>query len=202
MTESFTTLRKRNCERRAALPAAERARASTAICARIAALESFRSATRIAAYSAIRGEVDLRDLWTQAPEKQWYLPVIERGPARNMHFVLYDPAARLAANWFGIPEPDLAAAVSIAPRDLDLVLLPLVGFDARGHRIGMGAGYYDRAFAFRLDPHAAPRPTLVGVGYDFQRVDRIAARAWDVPLDAVATEKAIYGKLAAPAGGD
>lgn len=202
MAEPFTDLRKHNCERRAGLPESERARASAAVCARIAALEPFRAATHVAAYSAIRGEIDLSGLWKQAPEKQWYLPVIQRGPARRMQFMLYDPAATLAANWFGIPEPDLATAASIAPHDLDLVLLPLVGFDVRGHRVGMGAGYYDRAFAFVLDPHPPRRPALVGVGYDFQRVERIEARAWDVPLDAVVTEKAIYGKLAPQAEGD
>jgi len=69
------------------------------------------------------------------------------------------------------------------------VLVPLVAFDDAGNRLGMGAGYYDRSFAFR---RAAPSPPLlVGVGYEFQRVPALAAQPWDVPLDAVLTERGL-----------
>ena len=69
-------------------------------------------------------------------------------------------------------------------------MLPLVGFDANGHRLGMGGGWYDRSLAFR-HADAAP-PWLVGAAFETQRLDAIAAEAWDVRLDAVCTEAATY----------
>ena len=74
---------------------------------------------------------------------------------------------------------------------LDLVLVPLVGFDGAGNRLGMGGGFYDRSFAF-LGQRRWRRPRLVGVAFDLQRVDRLPRRAWDVPLDAVASERGCY----------
>ncbi len=68
------------------------------------------------------------------------------------------------------------------------MLLPLLGFDRRGGRLGMGGGYYDRAFAFRRDRPAPPR--LVGIGFACQELPDLAAESWDVALDAVATEAA------------
>jgi 5-formyltetrahydrofolate cyclo-ligase len=70
---------------------------------------------------------------------------------------------------------------------MSLVVLPLVGFDANGQRLGMGGGWYDRSFAFRNE-HPAP-PWLVGAAFATQQVDAIAAEAWDVALDAICTER-------------
>ena len=67
-----------------------------------------------------------------------------------------------------------------------LVVVPLVGFDTTGQRLGMGGGWYDRSFAFR---RAGPAPPwLVGAGFSAQRVDALAGEHWDVPLDAICTE--------------
>src|SRR3546814_13859404 len=73
--------------------------------------------------------------------------------------------------------------------DMALVVAPLVAFDAQCHRLGMGAGWYDRSFAFRRD-RAAP-PWLVGAAFATQQVDSIAAQSWDVRMDAVSTEQQI-----------
>ena len=71
---------------------------------------------------------------------------------------------------------------AIDPRWLDLVLVPLVGFDARGHRLGMGAGLYDRHFAFLRHRRAWRRPRLLGLAFEAQKVARLAEAAHDVPL--------------------
>jgi 5-formyltetrahydrofolate cyclo-ligase len=71
-----------------------------------------------------------------------------------------------------------------------LVVAPLVAFDAGCHRLGMGAGWYDRSFAFRRD-RAAP-PWLVGAAFASQQVDAIAVESWDVPMDAICTERETY----------
>jgi len=92
-------------------------------------------------------------------------------------------------NRYGILEPtDLT---QISARDLQLILLPLVGFDAHGHRLGSGAGYYDRALSFRRLRRHWPGPKLVGLAYECQRVEVLAVRTTDIPLDAIITERGI-----------
>lgn len=189
----FKQLRERNCRLRLTMPAAEREQAAAAIRLHIAQSVPFQRAVHVAAYSAIRGEVDLKPLWGRfgPPAKHWYLPVIHPGPERRMQFARHDPSIALTNNRLGIPEPDPAQA-TIAPQDIDLVLTPLVAFDRAGHRIGMGAGYYDRAFAFMRSAPMPSRPLLIGVGYEFQRVDSIDPRPWDVPLAGIVTEAGVY----------
>ena len=70
---------------------------------------------------------------------------------------------------------------------------PLVAFDVKGTRLGMGGGFYDRAFAFRRDPgYRGDRPVLLGLGYELQRVAEQIRQPWDVPLDAAATEETLH----------
>jgi 5-formyltetrahydrofolate cyclo-ligase len=78
-----------------------------------------------------------------------------------------------------------------APRELDVVFMPLVGFDRRGNRIGMGRGFYDRHFAHRLRQFHWRRPLLVGLAYDVQEVAALPHGWHDVPLDAIVTESSI-----------
>jgi 5-formyltetrahydrofolate cyclo-ligase len=94
----------------------------------------------------------------------------------------------IATNRLGIPEPADTDA-SLAPDALDVVLVPLLGFDRRGHRLGFGGGYYDRSFAFLRDVERPAKPLLVGIGYALQEVERVPHEDWDVPLDYVATER-------------
>ena len=66
--------------------------------------------------------------------------------------------------------------------------MPLVAFDRCGNRIGMGAGYYDRALQ-SLEYQTSTRPFLLGVAHHFQELESIEARSWDVPLDAILTDQ-------------
>jgi 5-formyltetrahydrofolate cyclo-ligase len=63
------------------------------------------------------------------------------------------------------------------------LIVPLLGFDAAGYRLGYGGGYYDRTLAAM-----APRPLSIGVGYELGRLDTIHPQAHDIPLDAIVTE--------------
>jgi 5-formyltetrahydrofolate cyclo-ligase len=157
----------------------------------------FRNARRIAAYLPADGELDTAPLIERAWEmgKQVYLPVLLPQGENRLWFARYMPDTPLTRNRFGIPEPDRAPHTRIAPLALDLVLAPLVGFDAQGHRLGMGGGFYDRSFAYLLRHRHWLRPRLIGLAYDFQRLDRLPAQAWDVPLHAVATERRIYERF-------
>ena len=92
----------------------------------------------------------------------------------------------LVSNRYGIPEPDVRPSSLLSPEDMDLVVLPLVGFDLAGNRLGMGAGWYDRSFAFRRTRPAPP--WLVGAAFSHQQSEALDRQAWDVPVDAVCTE--------------
>ncbi|MEC8438018.1 MAG: 5-formyltetrahydrofolate cyclo-ligase, partial [Pseudomonadota bacterium] len=86
---------------------------------------------------------------------------------------------------FNLRKPVLDdGAIPALPQNLDAVLMPLVSFDTRGGRLGMGGGFYDRYFA-----NPATRPWMIGVAYDIQHSERrLPARPWDIPLDALVTE--------------
>jgi len=176
-------------QRRALAPAA-RADAAQLVARHIDRKLGLRAGDRVALYCALRDELDSAPLFALARRRGWhvYVPRIERARhGRKMRFVA--AGGRERVNRLGIREPE--AARSIGARWLDLVLVPLVGFDARGMRLGMGAGFYDRAFAYRRWRHAWRGPRLVGVAYAFQQVPQILAAAHDVHLDAVVTEKGV-----------
>ena len=87
----------------------------------------------------------------------------------------------------GIAEP--AGDVTLGARWLDIVFLPLTGFDRAGVRLGSGGGFYDRAFAFRRWRRFWHAPRLIGLGYAFQELPQLESAAHDVLMDAVVTEQ-------------
>lgn len=171
---------------RAKTSSAYRASASNQICTRIRALEQYRKAKSIALYFAINGEIDLHALWKSAPlqGKFCYFPALNDN--LTLSFLPATPATPFKNNKYGIPEPDVSFDNAIALEELDLMILPLVAFDMRCTRLGMGAGYYDRTLENKK------LKNLFGVAYQFQLVDFIDPQPWDIPLDAVITQKAIY----------
>lgn len=153
---------------------------------RIAAASGvFRNSARIGLYLPNDGEMDplplLRRAWSR--RKRCYLPVLDRLGSNRLWFVPYRPGDPLRANRFGIPEPVHAARVRVRAHALDLILAPLVAFDRRGNRLGMGGGYYDRSLEFLRRRRYWRRPRLYGLAYEFQRVARLQAAAWDIGLD-------------------
>jgi len=145
---------------------------------------------RVALYASLREELSTAPLIALARRRgcQLFLPRIDRHTGR-IHFIESAAGGRESVNHLGIVEPKDARI--IGARWLDLVLQPLVGFDAHGMRLGMGGGFYDRTFAFR-NLHAHWRgPRLVGVAYSFQQLPSIPAAAHDVRMDAVVTERGV-----------
>jgi len=176
------------------MTAGQRSEASMRICLRISGSKSFRNAKRIAFYLPLADEVDCLPLLEHAMdlEKQVFLPQLPGRYPRTMDFARLDEDTLLENGPMGTTQPCRRDAQVIRPREIDLVITPLVAFDMSGYRIGMGAGYYDRAFAFlRLRQHWI-RPRLVGVAFDCQLVPGIAADPWDVPLWNIVTETTSY----------
>jgi 5-formyltetrahydrofolate cyclo-ligase len=179
---------------RRAIPDAERRAADKAIRDSLRRLGVWQRGRRVAAFLGMPGEVDLRPCFGPAWRRgvRVYVPHIVSRRDGTMVFVPLLPGAGLRGNAFGIAEPEHGSHGRIPLRHLDTVLVPLVGFDAHGHRLGMGAGFYDRALRPRLD-RAQPfrRPRLIGIAYSIQQVARLEPAPWDVALDIVVTERGI-----------
>ena len=182
------SLRRRTRALRRALEPDERARADSAILRHIRELPAFRAARRVALYFAFDGEPDLSSLIRFDRPREFFAPIIT---GKDMHFAAIGKQSTFDLNVYDIPEPRPVELID--PRSLDLVLTPLVAFDDTGNRIGVGAGYYDRCFAFLGPRRSWFRPKLVGVAYSLQRVDPVRPKAWDVPLWGVITEQGFKG---------
>jgi len=183
-------LRQQIRARRRAVPLTERARAGQLVAYHADRYLHLRAGWRIAIYAAMPSELDTAPLIDLARRRGCivYVPRIDRhSSSRKMRFVELTGRQRL--NRLGIHEPE--GSSTIGARWLDVVFLPLVGFDAHGVRLGMGGGYYDRAFAFRLWRKVWHAPRLIGLAYSFQQVQSLIAAPHDVRLDAVVTEERI-----------
>lgn len=193
-------LRQRMRQARRSLSSEDRLAASWMTCGIVARSAVFMAAARLAIYHPVRGELDVTPLQYLAWRlgKKVYLPVIVKGRGPTMRFAQIQPATALVFNRFGIPEPTAASVRLIDPRNLDLVLTPLLAFDKYGHRIGMGAGYYDRCFRFLRHAGAWRKPKLLGVAYSFQEAANLDPEPWDVPLWGMATEQAMRPPLRIP----
>ena len=185
MSLSRAELRRELRARRSTLSPGTRLAAADAVARHLGGQPDLREAGYVGGYWAVNGELPLHAVQLRlAPGQVWCLPIVQAdGSLRFAPWRAGDPTQ---ANRYGIPEPVLAPESTLAPRQLQWALLPLLGFDRRGGRLGMGGGYYDRAFAFRRDAAAPPR--LIGVGYGFQELPSLPPGSWDVALDAIATE--------------
>jgi 5-formyltetrahydrofolate cyclo-ligase len=179
------TLRRELRAKRRALPAAIRIAAAEALAARLLTLPYAPVSGPVAGYWAMDGEIALHAWQMRLPRECTYCLPVLHGDGR-LRFAPWRAGAALSTNRFGIPEPDVPASSLLAAEAMALVVAPLVAFDARGHRLGMGGGWYDRTFAFRRE-RAAP-PHLVGAAFAAQQVESVFPESWDMPLDALCTE--------------
>lgn len=190
--QSKNLLRKELRQRRRALTPAQQTQASALVLRHLLRFPAFMRGSRIALYIANDGEVDpapiAQQLWHMG--KQCYLPVLRPGAERELWFVEFTPNTQLIPNRFGIPEPDHGVAHKLPTHLLDVVLMPLVGFDRKGSRLGMGGGFYDTTFAFKRDKPLG-KPLLIGLAHSCQEVEELQVDNWDVPLAAIATEKEV-----------
>lgn len=187
-------LRKRLRETRNALAPAERRAAARGLYRQLSQHPLFRRAKTIALYLPNDGEIDPRPLLRTAQKrgKHTYLPVLSPWPRTKMVFQRVRPGERMRPNRFRIAEPTARLRQQRRVWALDLVLLPLVGFDEQGGRLGMGGGFYDRSLAYRARRSTWRKPTLLGLAHECQKVDRLQQAGWDVPLQGTVTDKRWY----------
>ncbi|MCY1272338.1 5-formyltetrahydrofolate cyclo-ligase [compost metagenome] len=183
--------------RRALTPHQQRA-AALALYRQMAQHPLFRRARHIALYLPNDGEIDPRPLLRAAQKrgKATYLPVLSRWPQTHMTFQRVGDGERWKRNRYNIHEPVPDRGRQRKPWALDLLLVPLVGFDERGGRLGMGKGFYDRTLAYLDRRRNWQKPTLLGLAHECQKVDRLEMASWDVPMQATVTDAGWYGELA------
>lgn len=188
MSDPRKTLRMQLRQARRALDVPTRLSAADALAQRLLALPFAPVQGFVAGYWAGDGEIALHRWQTRLPAGLTYcLPMLA---GDRLAFAPWRPGQALTSNRYGIPEPDIALADALPAQAMALVVTPLVGFDARCRRLGMGGGWYDRSFAFRLQQPGPP--WLAGAAFDCQHTDALPAADWDVPLDAVCTPTATH----------
>jgi len=189
-----TELRRRLRERRRALSPTEQRTHAGRFAHLLGKHRAFLRAHRVAAYWACDGELDPFPLLqlAHARHKRCHLPVLRSHPGRKLWFVDYHSEEPLKRNQYGIPEPRLRARRIRLPWAIDLLLVPLVGFDPQCNRLGMGGGFYDRTLGYLRIRRHWRRPLLVGVAHECQRVQRLDTNPWDVPLNMIVTEARVY----------
>ena len=146
----------------------------------------FLGSETIGCYVSMWDEVDTGAIIERAwrAKKRIFLPTTTT--QGRMYFRETLPESALAKDDFGIWEP--VSGTRIEPGELDVVVTPLVAFDDHRNRIGMGGGYFDRAFAFLADRNHWLRPKLIGVAFECQRVPKIAPNPWDIRVFRIFTE--------------
>jgi 5-formyltetrahydrofolate cyclo-ligase len=184
-------LRKQLRAKRRAFTAAEYTARSRLAAKAVATLPQFSAGRRVAVYLPFDRETDTADLLVTARRRgvKIYVPVVV--DRRHRRIAFYRLAGGTRRGVFGIQVPRKTGR-PLAARWFDLLVVPLVGVDAAGRRLGMGGGFYDSATAFRTQRRHWRGPLMVGFAFDCQRVPSTYAEHWDLGFDAIATETGIH----------
>ncbi|MGF1722110.1 5-formyltetrahydrofolate cyclo-ligase [Vibrio kyushuensis] len=150
------------------------------------------SSTHIALYLSTDGEVNTTPLieWLWSQGKSVYLPVLHPFSKGHLLFLHYTPATPMTLNKYQIVEPQLNQTLIKPVAELDLICTPLVAFDSKGQRLGMGGGYYDRTLATWFKDKQGAKP--VGLAHDCQHIESLPSEAWDVPLPKIVTPSKVW----------
>ena len=179
---------------RRCLSTAEHGRRSKLAARALIRTPAFSAGKRVALYLSFDRETDTSALIAAARRRgvRIFVPVVVDRRHRRIRF--YPLEGRLKPGEFGIAIPKRTAG-HMAPRWLDLIVIPLVAVDTAGRRLGMGGGFYDRALEFRRRRRHWPGPRLVGFAFDCQRTEAGFAEPWDIGLDSLATESGLHHYL-------
>jgi 5-formyltetrahydrofolate cyclo-ligase len=197
LVEEKRALRRAMTDRRAALSAEERARRSRAACGRLAALPELAAARAVAGFVATPAEIDPAEALAEVGRRGGTVayPRVTTGVPR-LRFHRVEAPTDLRPGAFGVLEPR-EDCPEVPPGDLDVIVVPGLVFDEAGRRLGYGGGYYDELGGL---VRREGRALLIGLGYDFQLVDRCPAGEGDVALDGVVTDARVV-RRPAPAQG-
>jgi 5-formyltetrahydrofolate cyclo-ligase len=188
-TSDRKALRRELRARRRAIQGNARKLAAQRLARLVDAARLLRPGLRIGLYLAMAEEIDTAPLLQLAQQRHCViaLPRITSKRHSRMRFFVMDGSIKRGA--YGIREP--GGRVGLRARELDIVFMPLVGFDSAGNRIGMGKGFYDRCLAHRKSMRQWRRPLLVGLAYDVQQVTSLPDDRHDVPVDLIVTNSTL-----------
>jgi len=183
-------LRKNLRAMRRALPPRVHASHSRRAAAALSRLSAFAAGRRIALYLPFDAETATGPLIAAARRRKLkiFVPVVADRRRRRLAFHELGAGTRRGA--FGIPIPDRRTR-ELGARWFHLIVVPLVGVDADGRRLGMGGGFYDRSLGFRRHRRHWRGPRVIGLAFDCQCVESVSAESWDLAFDAIATESGI-----------
>ncbi|MAM86648.1 MAG: 5-formyltetrahydrofolate cyclo-ligase [unclassified Hahellaceae] len=191
-----SSLRQQMRRRRRSLTATQRRHAARGLASTISRQLLFRRNLRWGLYLANDGEIDPGVLAKRLLrcKRQLFLPILHPVHHGRLCFARFYPGMPMVRNRFGISEPR-PPLLTVPLWTLSTICVPLVAFDDEGNRLGMGGGYYDRSFGRFSRPAGSAgtglvsRPLKLGVAYDFQGVERLPSEPWDIPLDAIASDR-------------
>lgn len=174
------------------------------------------SPVKVALFLSIDGEIDttqtIKTLWDNG--HQVYLPRIHPFNPKQLIFLRYNLYTPLIKSPLGMNEPALNCQQLCPVNQLNIIFTPLVAFDAQGHRLGMGGGFYDRTLAplyakhtqnpqfddkihdkknhndYRNNYHnKGSKPRIIGLAHNCQQVEQVPTESWDLPLTQIITPK-------------
>ncbi|MDO9226102.1 MAG: 5-formyltetrahydrofolate cyclo-ligase [Pseudomonadota bacterium] len=186
-----SAIRRRLREIRRAHAAAARRTASQALVRLALRHRLLAKGRRVGLYIPSNSEIDVHPLLSRARAmgSSCFLPIVPRPGRKRMWFSEMGPYPIWVLNRYGIPENRHPLAKRVRAQRLDLLFMPLLGFDSRGFRLGMGGGYYDASLAYLKRFRHWKKPRVVGVAFSDQEVEYLPNDVWDIPLDAVLTER-------------
>jgi 5-formyltetrahydrofolate cyclo-ligase len=183
MRERKNRVRQAMRERREAMTPGERLEKSRRICGFVRDL--IRDGETVMVYSSKELEVNTRPLLDEllARENPVIVPIIVKADVSLRLSYLEDPSV-LVISTFSVPEP-IGSEIPARAEDVDTIILPMLGFDRRGARLGYGAGYYDRFLARN------PRIRRIGIAFACQEAEEVPCEASDIHMNCIITEDGI-----------
>jgi 5-formyltetrahydrofolate cyclo-ligase len=190
MSTPKAVLRKALRAARRAIPPSQHAARSLRAAQAIMRLPRFRAPRRVAVYLPFDGETATAALIAAGRRRgvRLFVPVIADRRHCRLKFCRLDGGTRRGTYGIEIPRRSVR---TLGARWFDLIVVPLVGIDSCGRRLGLGKGFYDRIMAFRRVRTRWPGPQLAGFAFDLQCVGSVHADPWDVRLDLAATESGL-----------
>jgi len=181
------TLRQSIRIQRRSVSASDREKFAKKLLHQVQKIANFQNGQKIAIYLPNDGEINPKYIQNFLKNKGFsvYLPVLI---GKSLKFAKIGKNFR--KNRFGIDEP--ISTEILNANQMNIIFMPLVGFDEFKNRIGMGGGFYDRTLAFKKRQQNYKNPKLYGLAFDCQQVEKLETQDWDVPLDAIITPGKIH----------
>ena len=189
LTTQRTLLRKELKHKRTSLTNLQQQQAGLQLAKNLQQNPIIQNAKTIAVYLANDGEINLHSFtnWAWQQGKNICLPILHPIVKKHLLFLKYQTTSELITNKYSIKEPKLVLQNIVPLEQIDVILLPLVGFDKNCNRLGMGGGYYDRTLT-QWHNNRHQHTALIGVAHRCQQVAKLPIEPWDIPLDQITTD--------------